>query len=197
MKHAIIFAHPNEESFTASVARTYAQEARGAGHDVVVRDLYRMRFDPLLKADELPAARHKPAPDVTEERDILRKADIFVLVYPLWLNTPPAMLKGYLERVFGFGFAYGGEGNSGSPLLKGKKLLVFSSSGAPTEWVKQTGAMGAIHTLFDDYFASLCGMSVLGHFHTGLVIPGATTDFVQARLADVQRAFQHHFGSKP
>jgi NAD(P)H dehydrogenase (quinone) len=196
MKHAIIFAHPNERSFTEAVARTYAQEAREVGHDVVVRDLYRMRFDPLLKTDELPRAEFKPAPDVAEERDILRNADIFVLVYPLWLNTPPAMMKGYLERVFGFGFAYGGDGQSANPLLKGRKLLAFSSSGAPTDWVAQTGAMDAIHTLFDNYFATLCGMTSLGHVHFGRVVPGATADFVRARLAEVKTTFQHHFGSK-
>lgn len=195
MKHAIIFAHPNEHSFTASVARTYMQEAREVGHDFVVRDLYRMGFDPLLKMNELPRAQLNPMPDVAAERETLRMADIFVLVYPLWLNTPPAMMKGYLERVFGFGFAYGGDGDSANPLLKGRRLLVFSSSGAPTEWVTQTGAMGAIHTLFDDYFAILCGMTVLNHVHFGQVVPGATADFVQGRLADVKRTFHRHFGS--
>ena len=195
MKHAIIFAHPNERSFTESVARTYAQEARQAGHDVVVRDLYRMKFDPLLKTDELPREQSKPAADVADERDILAQADIFVLVYPLWLNTPPAMMKGYLERVFGFGFAYGADGQSSNPLLKGRKLLAFSSSGAPAEWVTSTGAMGAIHTLFDNYFATLCGMTVLDHVHFGQVVPGASAYFVQARLAEVKSTFQHHFGS--
>jgi len=195
MKHAIIFAHPNEQSFIASVARTYMQEARNAGHEVVVRDLYRVGFDPLLKMEELPRAGLNPMPDVAVEREMLGKAYIFVLVYPLWLNTPPAMMKGYLERVFGFGFAYGGDGDSASPLLKGRKLLVFSSSGAPMEWVTRTGAMDAIHTLFDDYFATLCGMNVLDHVHFGHIVPGATADFVQGRLADVKRTFQRHFRS--
>ena len=196
MKHAVIFAHPNEESFTASVARTYAQEAQKAGHEVAVRDLYRLGFNPVLTMEELPRADMIPAPEIAAERDILRNADIFVLVYPLWLNTPPAMMKGYLERVFGFGFAYGGDGKSANSLLKGRKLLAFSSSGAPTEWVVQTGAMGAIHSLFDDYFASLCGMTSLGHLHFGQIVPGATTDFIQGRLAEVKTIFQHHFGSK-
>lgn len=197
MKHAVIFSHPNEQSFTASVARTYAQEARKAGHDVAVRDLYRMEFDPLVKTEELPRADMKAAPDVAAERDILRNVDIFVLIYPLWLNTPPAMMKGYLERVFGFGFAYGGEGKSANPLLNGKKLLAFSSSGAPTEWMAQTGAMGAIHVLFDNYFASLCGLTSLGHMHFGQITPGASTEFIQGRLAEVKTTFQHHFGSTP
>jgi NAD(P)H dehydrogenase (quinone) len=197
MKHAVIFAHPNEQSFTASVAQTYAQEGRRAGHEIVVRDLYRLKFDPLLKLEELPRADFAPAPDVAAERDVLRTADIFVLVYPLWLNTPPAMMKGYLERVFGFGFAYGGKGESANPLLTGRKLLAFSSSGAPVEWVERTGALDAIHALFDNYFATLCGMDFLGRTHFGQVVPGATGDFIQARLAEVQTTFQHHFGRKP
>ena len=146
--------------------------------------------------DELPRADFSPAADVVAEREILQDADIFVLVYPLWLNTPPTMMKGYLERVFGFGFAYGGRGESAKQLLKGRKLLAFSSSGAPAEWVARTGAMAAIHTLFDDYFATLCGLDFLDHVHFGQILPGATADFVQARLAEVRTAFQHHFGRK-
>ena len=159
-----------------------------------MRDLYRLNFDPLIKRNELPRADFRPAADVVAEREILRDADIFVLVYPLWLNTPPAMMKGYLERVFGFGFAYGGHGESANPFLKGRKLLAFSSSGAPAEWVARTGAMDAIHTLFDNYFATLCGLEFLDHVHFGQIVPGATADFVQGRLAEVKATFQSHFG---
>jgi NAD(P)H dehydrogenase (quinone) len=194
MKHAVIFAHPNAESFTASVAGAYAQAVEELGHTVVRRDLYRMGFDPRLKAEELPCENFIPAPDVMAERAILEDVDVFALVYPLWLNAPPAMIKGYLERVFGFGFAYGGGGQSANPLLKGRKLIAFSSSGAPTQWVKDTGAMGAIHTLFDAYFAEICGLTALDHVHFGGIVPGATEDFVHGRLQDVERAVIKYFG---
>lgn len=196
VKHALIISHPRTNSFTVSVAAAYAAACKGLGHDTVVRDLYAMEFDPRLKAEELPfAPDFKPQADVLSERDLLKSCDVFALFYPLWLNAPPAMMKGYLDRVFGFGFAYGGGGHSYNPLLNGRKLISFSSSGAPLSWVKQTGALAATSTLFDAYFAELCGMEALEHVHAGAVTQGASESFVAARLEDVRKTVNKHFGS--
>ena len=195
MKHAIIIAHPKLESFTASVAQAYARACDAKGHALTVRDLYRMGFDPCLKPSELPfEPSFRPGSDVAAERTILQDCDVFAFFYPLWLNAPPAILKGYLERVFGYGFAYGAGGRSYNPLLAGRKLISFSSSGAPLDWLEQTGSLGAVRTLFDQYFAKLCGMTVLDHVHVGNVTPGASAYFVQARLEDVGRIVERHFG---
>lgn len=157
-----------------------------------------MEFDPCLKEQELPFdPAFQPAPDVVAERDLLKDCNIFAFFYPLWLNAPPAMLKGYLDRVFGFGFAYGAGGHSYNPLLTGRKLISFSSSGAPLMWVKQTGALAAVQNIFDDYFAKLCGMTALEHVHTGGVTPGASQCFVEARLEEVRKTVARHFGSEP
>lgn len=197
MKHAVIISHPNAASFTASAAIAYSQACGALGHDTVMRDLYRMNFDPCLKLTELPFdTSFRPAPDVTAERDLLKDCDVFALFYPLWLNAPPAMMKGYLERVFGFGFAYGADGHSYNPLLMGRKLISFSSSGAPLIWLEQTGALSAVHNLFDEYFAQLCGLTALEHVHAGSVTPGASEPFVEARLEDVRRKVTNHFGSE-
>lgn len=194
MKHAVIFAHPNTGSFTASVADAYAVAAESVGDRVVRRDLYRMGFDPRLTDEEIPRTNFAQRADVMAERALLQDVDVFALVYPLWLNAPPAMMKGYLERVFGFGFAYGGDGKSANPLLCGRKLIAFSSSGAPAEWVKETGAFEALHTLFDQYFAQVCGLTSVDHVHFGGIRPGATPDFIHARLAEVSRTVSRHFG---
>ncbi len=194
MKHAVIFAHPKAQSFTASVAQAYAREAKALGHEVVMRDLYGMNFSPVLQADELPFDPHfAPGSDVIAERALLADAKVFALVYPFWLNAPPAMLKGYLDRVFGFGFAYGKEGRS-APLLQGRSLITFSSSGAPDYWVKESGAMEAIGKLFDRYFAELCGMQFLEHVHFGGIVPMIRQDAIESRLAQVQAAVEKHFG---
>lgn len=194
MRHAIIFAHPNRESFTASVAEAYAKAARSLGHDIVTRDLYRMSFQPCLQAEELPfTAEYQPGADVIEERKLLANSEVFALCYPFWLNTPPAILKGYLERVFGFGFAYGKNGRS-EPLLNGRKLITFTSSGAPLHWVQETGAFNAESTLFDRYLADLCGMTFVEHMHFGGITPGATSYYIEARLSEVETAVRKHFG---
>lgn len=197
MRHAVIFCHPRANSFTASVADAYARAAMGLGHKIVKRDLYRMGFDPCLKAGEMPfSTDFKPGNDVLEERKILADCDVFALVYPLWLNAPPAILKGYLERVFGFGFAYGEHGRSYVPLMTDRSLISFSSSGAPTAWIRQSGGMTAIQTLFDRYFADLCGMTTLGHVHFGGVTPGASEFFIREQLDRVARTVKTTFGKE-
>lgn len=197
MKHALIIAHPKAESFTFAAARRYGAACEALGHATVTRDLYRIGFDPCLTASEMPTtAGFQPGTDVREERALIGDADVFAFFYPLWLNTPPAMLKGYLERVFGFGFAYGDGGHSYSPLLSGRKVISFSSSGAPLGWIKQIGALDALCVLFDDYFAKLCGMSALDHIHVGGLTPGASASFVEARLNDVEKTVKQHFGER-
>lgn len=195
MKHAVIIAHPKLQSFTGSVASTYAQTCKDLGHSVVVRDLYSIGFDPCLKAMEMPFEdAFRPGADVIAERTLLRDCDVFAFFYPLWLNAPPAMIKGYMERVFGYGFAYGAEGRSYNPLLAGRKFICFSSSGAPAGWLEDTGSLPAVRTLFDRHFAELCGMTVLDHVHVGSVTPGASSYFVQARLDEVNKTVNRHFG---
>ena len=195
MKHAVIFAHPKVQSFTVSVAEAYRRSATGLGHSVLMRDLYRMEFDPCLKEAELPFSEaFRPSADVAAERVALADIDVFALVYPFWLNTPPAMLKGYLERVFGFGFAYGKAGRS-EPLLQGRSLITFSSSGAPLHWVRETGAFAAEGKLFDSYFADVCGLTFLEHVHFGGIVPMIREDAVAERLSQVEAVVKKHFGS--
>lgn len=196
MKHAVIFAHPNPHSFTATMAGGYAEAARRQGQDVIVRDLYAMGFDPCMKASELAGdAAPAPAPDVVAERALLEDVDVFVLVYPLWFNAPPAMLKGYLERVFGMGFGYGRVAGRQEPLLTGRKLISISSSGAPSDWVKDTGAWRAIRRLFDEHFAGVCGLEVLDHLHFGEIVPGIREDAVKACRRAVMRAVSERFAT--
>jgi NAD(P)H dehydrogenase (quinone) len=99
-----------------------------------------------------------------------------------------------MERVFGFGFAYGGDGHSYNPLLSGRQIISFSSSGAPLGWIKQIGSLDALCVLFDDYFAKLCGMTALDHVNVGGMKPGSSPVFVEARLNDVRKTVMQHFG---
>ncbi len=187
MKHAIILAHPSESSFTAAMAQACMDAVIAKGGTVVVRDLYRMKFDPRLQECEIPwSADFKTLPDVLDERSILAGTDVFALFYPLWLNSPPAIIKGYMERVFGMGFAYKRGRGGNEPLLTGRRLFSVSSSGAPMDWVIKTGAWQAMRTLFDAHFAAVCGLEVADHIHFGGVVPGARKDFVEKCAATVR-----------
>jgi NAD(P)H dehydrogenase (quinone) len=195
MQHALIIAHPNPRSFVASLAVAYAEAAAALGHKTIMRDLYGMAFDPCLKADEIVSPMGgAPRPDVVAERVLIADVDVFALFYPFWLNAPPAMLKGYLDRVFGFGFAYG-MGKAGmEPLLTGRKLISFTASGRPSEWVRKTGAWEAVRTLFDEHVAAVCGLTVADHVHFGSVVPGIRGEVVARHQTAVRETVARQFG---
>ena len=194
MKHAVIFAHPKADSFTAAVAETYAEAARGLGHEAVVRDLYRMGFDPCLKAEEIPTPEgFNVAADVAAERAVLDDADVFAFVYPFWFNAPPAILKGYVDRVFGMGFGFEPAAGGTQALLDGRRLISFTSSGAPEDWVRDTGAMAALNTLFDNHLAGVCGLTVVDHIHVGGIVPGLTPEWMAQILENVRATVRRCF----
>ncbi|MNL14337.1 General stress protein 14 [compost metagenome] len=190
MKQVLIAAHPRLRSFTMTMAEAYAEAARGEGVDVILRDLYRLGFDPLLHMEELPDHEgFQPRADVVNERSVISDADVFVFFYPLWFNAPPAMLKGYVERVFGMGFGYsrfGLEGNQ--PLLSDRKLVSFTSSGAPQQWVESSGAWDAMQKHFDDHLAAVTGLELIGHHNIGAVVPGMRDDVVAGHARTVAGA---------
>jgi NAD(P)H dehydrogenase (quinone) len=187
MKHAIILAHPSPTSFNASVARAYAATLHAMGHEAAIRDLYAMDFDPRLKASELPwAPNFAPGPDVVAERGAIGDAEALAFVYPFWFNAPPAIIKGYVERVFGMGFGYQ-SGDAGTrPLLAGKSLVSITTSGAPDAWVGQSGALSRVRVGFDDHLAGVLGVSVVEHLHFGGVTPGIRKDAVDEMLNEVK-----------
>ena len=195
MKHAIIVAHPNAGSFTLAMARAYEKAQAGQGHEPVFRDLYRIGFDPRLAADEIPwAPDFSPHDDVKAERDLIRDAVAFAFFYPVWFNAPPAMLKGYIDRVFGMGFGYGPGQAGNEPLLGGRSLISFTSSGAPTGWLVETGAWDAMRKLFDEHVAGVCGLAVREHVHFGAIAPNITPEAVEACAGQVREAARKHFG---
>jgi NAD(P)H dehydrogenase (quinone) len=197
MKHAVIFAHPNPEGFTSTMARAYVEAADQHGHEAIVRDLYGMGFDPCLKLEEIPNDHLlQPGPEVIAERGVLRNVDVFVFIYPFWFNAAPAILKGYVDRVFcmGFGFAHGPGGME--PLLEDRKLISFTSSGAPLHWVRDTGAWRTVRKLFDEHLSEVCGLTVIDHVHFGEITTGIHRDAVLSCAEEVRVAFADHFGKR-
>lgn len=196
MKHAVVIAHPNQASLTHSAAGAYREAAEALGHQVLIRDLYAMDFDPRLRAAEIPEGRlPAPAEDVVAERAALAHVDVFALIYPFWFNAPPAILKGYVDRVFGMGFGFEPLlGGGTSSLLDGRRLISFTFSGAPEEWVRDTGALTALTTLFDRHLAQMCGFQLIDHVHTGGVVSNLTEEAVQDILERIRSTVSLAFG---
>lgn len=184
---AVIVSHPRRRSFTIAMAEAFADAARHSGADVVVRDLYRLRFDPRLMAGETPD--HFGAVvrrDVARERDAISSADIFAFFYPLWFNATPAMMKGYVDRVFGMDFGYTARQHGGNqPMLGGRKMVTFTSSGAPQDWVRSSGAWEAMQKHFDQHFAAMTGMEIIGHHNLGGIGGGMSQDALARHRNDI------------
>ncbi len=135
MKTLIIFTHPNHQSlsyaFLQEVIRGCKENTKI--EEVKVLDLYEEGFDPVLVFNENRRRRDMHAdPDLAKYREQLMWADKIVFVYPIWWGRPPAMLMGFIDRMFASGFAY--KDNGGlfpEGLLKGKSVVCISSMKGP------------------------------------------------------------------
>lgn len=123
-----VLAHPKRDSLNGHLSRVGTQALRDQGWDVLESDLYAMGWDPVHV--ETGGA------DVRAEQDKLRAADLVVLQFPLWWYGTPAILKGWIDRVFESGFAFDvPDPESGKPMkygrggLQGKRGLVVTTAG--------------------------------------------------------------------
>ncbi len=125
----VLWAHPEPVSLVGAIAQRVSETLRAAGNEVHDVDLYRYPIDPTLSGEEL--RRHISLdPAVQEHSRLLSTADLLVIVHPNWWGGPPAILKGWLDRVLRPGFAYEYEGLSPQTmkrfgLLDGKHALVI------------------------------------------------------------------------
>jgi putative NADPH-quinone reductase len=134
----VVLCHPNRSGFNQAVAEA-ARQALNATHAVDFLDLYKEDFNPVLPADELP---RKFSFDVTTQKynDLVKNASVYVFAHPDWWGGPPALLKGFIDRVFRPGVAYEFEGyeflsKKKAALLEGRKALVFTT----TDYAKPEG----------------------------------------------------------
>lgn len=132
----VVLAHPIKESFAASVAGTAVAALEASGHTTDLLDLYAEDFDPRLTADE--RARHmEPDYDISTVAPLvarLRTADGLIFVFPQWWFNLPAILKGYLDRVFAPGVAYDIDPGNGRlvPLLDNiRHFWALTTTGSP------------------------------------------------------------------
>jgi len=189
-KHVVILCHPDVDSFNMAVARRYCDAVKKIGHRVVLRDLYRIGFDPVLKSRERPTSEDfQLAPDVAAEIDLISGADVFVLVYPIWFGTPPAMMKGYVERVLGAGFPWGAvRQRLPHPMLADRRLLSFTSSGTSKQWLEEQGAWLSLRKLFDDYLMRAFSLASADHVHFASIVEGMAERVLNEHLQKVEEA---------
>lgn len=130
MNILVTVAHPRKDSLTFSLMHALLRGLADAGHHTEVLDLYRSDFDPVLKEDDEPVwAQNEQiySSKAEEEMQRMNRHEALVYVFPLWWWNMPAILKGYIDRVWNYGYAYG-------PFrLAHQKVLWLTIAGAPQE----------------------------------------------------------------
>lgn len=136
-KFLVIYAHPTKEGGHAYFLNSIEEKLKKQAADYEIIDLYRLSYQPVLSSDELYSAGHKfISPENKAFQEKITASDRLIFIYPTWWQNMPAILKGFIDRVFvgGFGFQY----KNGLPvgLLQGKKAAVFSATGGPRFFTK-------------------------------------------------------------
>ncbi len=157
MNALIIYAHPNPGSFNAALAGVAEDMLEQNEINLKVKDIYGLEFDPVLSEEDFKAFHTGYLPeDIQAEQADVKWADLLIIIAPVWWYSFPAILKGYIDRVFSIGFAYRYEPDGPHGLLGGKRVLVITTSGAEEETAISTGMLGIIQTMINGIF-KFCG----------------------------------------
>ncbi len=165
MQASVILAHPDPTSFNHAIAKKVVATLADAAVEINFHDLCGEQFDPLLPSEEIPRDVVLPDPIETHCREI-RAADLIIIIHPNWWGQPPAILKGWVDRIIRPGVAYEfleGDSGEGVPagLLKAKLALVFNTSN--TEALREQEVFGdPLETIWKNCIFGLCGVS---HFY--------------------------------
>lgn len=149
----IVYAHPSRESFTYAVLNAFTQGLEDAGHSFEIGDLYAMDFDPLLDPmqyrREMDYNASAPLPDdVRAEQAKIEKADALAFVYPVWWGDCPAIMKGWFDRVWNYGFVYTYENDTFIPELDTiQKALALCPMGDAPEFSEKHGIIASMRRI--------------------------------------------------
>jgi putative NADPH-quinone reductase len=188
MNILLILGHPDHKSFNHALALAVSNALRGDGHQVTFHDLYAERFDPVLPTLEIPDRANLSAA-IRTYCDELRSADGIVIVHPDWWGQPPAILAGWVDRVFRPGTAYRfdeGDSGEGVPrgLLKAKAAIVLNTSNTPAE--REQSVFGdPLETLWRKCIFDLCGVHTFHRKMFGVIVT-STPEQRRAWLKEAQ-----------
>lgn len=162
MKVSVILAHPNKKSFNHAIAETAVEALKQNGHEVYFHDLYEEKFNPILSIEEIPKDSCLP-PEIEKHCKEISEAEGIIIIHPNWWGQPPAMLKGWADRVIRPGVAYEflesdkGEGVPNG-LLKARVAIVFNTSNTETEREKEVFG-DPLETIWKNCIFDLCGVT--------------------------------------
>ncbi|WP_118973000.1 NAD(P)H-dependent oxidoreductase [Taibaiella koreensis] len=189
MKHLIIYAHPNAASLNNLFKQTVEETLLQQNHEVVVRDLYQLNFDPVLSLEDI-AGQHsgKVSKEIEKEQEYITWAEVITFIYPIWWTGMPGIMKGYIDRVFSYGFAYRYDLGVQKGLLTGKSAYIINSHGKSKTEYQEIGMDNALRLTSDKGIYTYCGFDIKQHFFFDRA-DRATTETVETWKAAIIDAY--------
>jgi NAD(P)H dehydrogenase (quinone) len=167
MKVLVVIAHPERHSFACALADTAVTTLRAQGHEVELSDLYRMGWQAPISEQDFSADRADTAyldiskeqehafmiglgpQDILEEQRKVADADLVIFHFPMWWFSMPAIMKGWIDRVFSRGFAYSKGRKYGTGHFQGKRAMLCLTTGTASTLYEPNGIDGDIlHVLW-------------------------------------------------
>lgn len=159
----VVLGHPNRSSFNHAIAEAVVNTLKQMGHTVIFHDLYAEKFNPVLEQSELATLSDAT---IRKHCEDLANADGIVIIHPIWWGMPPAIVNGWVDRVFRTGLAYrfqevsGGEGVPVG-LLKARAAMVFNTSNTKHE-AEELRCKDAMGNLWKVCILDTCGIKNVG-----------------------------------
>lgn len=197
MHTLIVYANPEPTSFTRALVDAAAAEILKTGNTVEISDLFAEGFDPVAGRHDFitvanPVRFHYQTEqgkaainngfvaDLQREQDRLRRADLIIFAFPLWWGGPPAILKGWLERVLAYGFAYVDGARFDTGHFRRKRGLLCVVTGGTPERFSDTGVYGPIEKV-------LWPMQRLTLAYMGLQVSEPFVAYAASRVGEDER----------
>jgi len=177
MKVSVILAHPDPGSFNHAIAVTAVETLQKNGHSVIFHDLYKEKFSPVIPAKEIPRGAVLPK-QIAKHCAEIAEAEGIIIVHPNWWGQPPAILKGWIDRILRPGVAYTfAEGDNGDGalvgLLKANQVVVFNTSNTPAD--RETNLYGdPLESLWKNNMLVSCGVQNYYRRMFGVIITSST-----------------------
>jgi NAD(P)H dehydrogenase (quinone) len=195
MKILVILGHPKKGSFNHAIAETVVKTLLMNNHEVIFHDLYEEKFDPVLAGEEIPRDCGLD-PVLQKHCNELADAGGMIIVHPNWWGQPPAILKGWIDRVIRPGIAYEfleGDGGEGVPsgMLKSQSALVFNTANTPEE--REINVFkDPLETIWKNCIFDLCGIKNF-YRKTFRLIVTSSAEQRKAWLGEVEEVVTKYF----
>lgn len=192
MNVVIVYAHPYDGSFCKALLDTAVATLEERGANVKIKDLVKMDFDPVMRPEDLKAAKTKEyTPEVKAEQDDILWADTIITISPVWFGMVPGFLKSYFDKVFIAGFGY----DAGVGLLPGKRVFSLFTFGGKDTYLDLVNQYKQLEYQWDNIFGMVGFQDIALKYFTA--VPSSSEEVRKQYLVDASEFVNQIFDRKP